>query len=225
VTGFCQILQTDFEGRLGAQADEHLQYILEGTERMRMIIHDLLEYSRVRKEDKPSGPVDLAHIFDQAVSNLQADIQESEAIVTCGQLPTLVANKSQMLQLFQNLIGNAIKFRGQRLPEVHVSAEQQRDGWLLSVRDNGIGLDANQLERIFEVFRRLHPSTKYSGTGIGLSICKKIVELHSGRIWVESEPDQGSVFFSRFHHRNQIRRTHDESLRNTVGCQGRLEHR
>jgi signal transduction histidine kinase len=205
VTSFCQFLQQDFEGRLGEQADEHLQTILEGAGRMRMIIDDLLEYSRVRKQDKPSHPVDFAQIFDQVVSNLHADIQESKAVVTCDKLPTLVANKSHMLQLLQNLIGNAIKFRGQQPPEVHVAAEEfkidnrqftiENPQWLFSIRDNGIGLDGKQSERIFEVFTRLHSATKYSGTGIGLSICKKIVELHSGRIWVESEPGKGSVFY------------------------------
>ncbi|MDA1052877.1 MAG: ATP-binding protein [Planctomycetota bacterium] len=195
VAGFCKILQEDCEGQLGEQADEHLQHILQGVGRMQRIIDDLLEYSRVRKGDKPAKPVDLAQIFDQAVSNLQADIQEGEAVVTCDKLPTLTANRSQMLRLFQNLMGNAVKFRGQQPPEVHVSAKQERDGWLFSVRDNGIGLDGNQLERIFEVFTRLHPAHEYCGTGIGLSICKKIVELHGGRIWVESEPGKGSVFY------------------------------
>ena len=194
ISGYCQLLDQSTAGIRDEQANEYISKTLLGTKRMAAIIDDLLQYSRVNKTEDPPVATDFQAAFDQVVANLQAAIDESGATVSCDRLPTLTANESQILQLLQNLIGNAVKFRGERPPEVHVAAEQQDGSWQFSVRDNGIGIDRQYGDRIFEVFKRLHAQGKYEGTGIGLAICRKIVELHGGRIWVESQPGQGSVF-------------------------------
>jgi chemotaxis family two-component system sensor kinase Cph1 len=131
----------------------------------------------------------------KAIGNLQTAIEESNAVVTYDELPTITANTSQMISLFQNLIDNAIKFRSEEAPRIHISAERKGKEWIFSIRDNGIGMDPNDLGRIFEMFQRLHGSTEYPGTGMGLAICKKIIERHGGRIWVESESGKGSTFY------------------------------
>ncbi len=162
---------------------------------MQALINDLLTYSRVGTQGKDFELIDCEAVLDRTLVNLQAAVQENEAVLTHYPLPTVMADDSQLGQVFQNLIGNAIKYHGDEQPEVHIGAERKNGVWLFSVRDNGIGIDPEHAERIFLIFQRLHTRAEYSGTGIGLAICKRIVERHGGRIWVESEPGKGSSFY------------------------------
>lgn len=162
---------------------------------MQTLIGDLLAYSRVGTRANSLVTTDLSTTLDQALTNLKTIITERKAVVTRDALPTLEADGTQMCQLFQNLIGNAIKFCDGKQPEVHIGVERKDEGWLISVRDNGIGIESQYADRIFQIFQRLHTRAEYPGTGIGLSICKKIVERHGGRIWLESVCGQGSTFY------------------------------
>jgi chemotaxis family two-component system sensor kinase Cph1 len=162
---------------------------------MQWLINDLLAYSRVGTRGGDFKPTDCSLIFDQAVTNLQATIEENAAVVTHDLLPIVMADSTQLVQLFQNLIGNAIKFRSDKLPEIHIGAKRNDSDWLFSVYDNGIGINPEYTERIFLIFQRLHGRGEYPGTGIGLAICKKIVERHGGCIWVESEVGKGATFY------------------------------
>ncbi len=162
---------------------------------MQTLIQDLLVYSRVGTRGKPFEPTNCEDVLEQVLSNLEVAIGESGAVVTHDTLPTVVADASQLVQLFQNLMSNAIKFRGGDVPRVHVAAEQKDGDWLFSITDNGIGIEPEFFERMFVIFQRLHGRDEYSGTGIGLAVCKKIVERHGGRMWVESEPGTGSTFY------------------------------
>nr|ACS68544.1 sensory transduction histidine kinase [uncultured bacterium FLS18] len=193
VSGFCQLLRDRYSGKLDVQADEFIGFAVDGAHRMQKLINDLLAYSRVGAQGDASEPTDSSAIFDQAVTNLHAAIQESGAKVTQTGLPIVTADPSQLIQLLQNLIGNAIKFRGERTPEIHVEASRKVDDWLFSVRDNGIGIEPRHAERVFLIFQRLHAQTKFPGTGVGLAICKKIVERHGGRIWIEPRSEDGTV--------------------------------
>jgi PAS domain S-box-containing protein len=195
VSSYTQLLARRYRGQLDETADEFIGYAVDGASRMQVLIKDLLTYSRVGTRDKELVPTNLTVVFDAAESNLRTAIEESGATVTSDQLPTVMGNDVQLTQLFQNLIANAIKFRDEEPPEVHVGAERRDGNWLFSVRDNGIGLDPQYADRIFVIFQRLHDRTAYSGTGIGLAVCKKIVEQHGGRIWVESKPEGGSTFY------------------------------
>ena len=168
--------------------------MVDGVRRMQELIDALLQYSRVGSKGQQMAPIHLDGAVDDAVANLRASIEESGARITRDDLPEVTADRGQLAQLFQNLIGNALKFRAERAPAVHVGAEQRNGEWLLEVRDNGIGIDPEHRDRIFDIFERLHGRDRYQGTGIGLAICKKIVERHGGRIWVESEAGQGSTF-------------------------------
>jgi light-regulated signal transduction histidine kinase (bacteriophytochrome) len=188
-------LQRKYQGKLDDAADEYIANITSATARMQTLISDLLAYARVQKEERKPVPVDFVEVFNNAVANLQAAVDESDAVISRCNLPILKANPTQILQLMQNLIGNALKFHGQLPPRIEVAARQQDTVWLFSVRDNGIGIDQTHRNRIFEVFKRLHSADAYSGTGIGLAICRRIIELHGGRIWVESELGKGSVFY------------------------------
>ena len=161
---------------------------------MQRLINDLLAYSRVGTRCNEFESTDFTAVLDQALANLKATIEESGAVVDRGPLPTVMADKLQIGQLLQNLIGNAIKYHGDEPPQVHVSAEQKGNEWVFSVRDNGIGIDPQYAERIFVIFQRLHNREEYPGTGIGLAICKKIVERHGGRIWLESQLGGGATF-------------------------------
>jgi len=195
VTSYVQLLERNCKGRLDEDADRFIERALSGVKRMQTLITDLLAYARVGTEDRKLESVDCAIVFEQTLANLEAAIKESAAVVTRSALPTLLTNGTHMAQLFQNLIANAIKFRGAGPPQVHVAAEQREHDWLFSVRDNGIGIEAQYAERIFLIFQRLHSRSDYPGTGIGLAICKKIVESQGGRIWFESEPGNGSTFW------------------------------
>jgi signal transduction histidine kinase len=195
VASYTQLLARRYRGRLDADADEFVGYAVDGANRMQSLIEDLLSFSRVGTRGRPFDRVEGEAILDQALTQLRLTIDERGAGVTHDPLPSVVGDASQLTQLLQNLIGNAIKFHGQESPRVHVAAQPHDQDWLFSVRDNGIGIDPQFRERIFVIFQRLHSRSEYPGTGIGLAICKKIVERHGGRIWVESEPGRGAVFF------------------------------
>jgi PAS domain S-box-containing protein len=198
VSSYMQLLERRYKGRLDEDADEFIGYAVDGATRMQRLINDLLAFSRVGTRGKPFGLVSSEAALAQAVRNLQFSIEENMARVTHDPLPNVLADESQLVQLFQNLIGNAIKFHSDQVPQVHISVESGPQEWVFALRDNGIGIDPQYFERIFVLFQRLHERSAYSGTGIGLSICKKIVQRHGGRIWVESQPGQGAVFFFSF---------------------------
>ena len=196
ISGYMQLLERRYTDKLGEDAKQLITRAIGAVMRMKALIEGLLDYSRVGTRGKPFTLIDSSNIFDKAVANLQATIKESHAVITHDSLPEVMGDGVQWIQLFQNLIGNAIKFRGDRKPEIHIGAEYQKEcgEWLFSVRDNGIGIESQYAERIFQIFQRLHTSSDYPGTGIGLAVCKKIVERHGGRIWVESELGSGTTF-------------------------------
>jgi chemotaxis family two-component system sensor kinase Cph1 len=195
VAGYVNLLVRRYKDKLDANADEFIEYIVDGVKRMQALIKDLLEYSQVGIKEKHFKPIESSLAVGLAVGNLQASIEEYGAIVTYDELPTVMADFSQMSRLFQNLIGNAIKYQGNESPKVHISAERNGNEWIFSVKDNGIGIDPKNLKRIFVIFQRLYGREEYPGTGIGLATCKKIVERHGGKIWAESEPGKGSTFY------------------------------
>jgi signal transduction histidine kinase len=195
ISSFSQLLARRYQGELDSDADDFIAFIVGGATRMQTLINDLLTFSRIGTRGNPFAPVDCENILQTAKENLTVAIAESGAVITHDRLPALVADQTQLTQLFQNLFGNAIKFhRPEEAPRIHVSSKRQDGAWRLSVRDNGIGIDPQYFDRIFIIFQRLHGREKYAGTGMGLAICKRIVERHGGRIWVESEPGKGSTF-------------------------------
>ena len=194
VSGYCQILQEEYKARLDPTARQYLEHIEAGIQRMSDLISDLLDYSRVGRTAEPLQPVDLDAVVAEALANLDADVRQAAAQVTVEPLPTVAAVRAQMLQLFQNLLGNAIKFHGAAAPMVRVRCTREKEYWQVAVEDNGIGIDPEHFDRIFQVFQRLY-GREYAGTGIGLALCKKIVELHGGRIWLTSEVGRGTTFF------------------------------
>ena len=194
VVSYCQLLQRFYKGQLDNDADVFIEYAVDGATRMQAMISDLLEYSRVGTRGERFIDSDYQSVFDKAVENLKFSLEEANATITHDELPRVTGEPAQLVQLTQNLLGNAIKYRGDGPPRAHVGA-QRRDGeWLITVSDNGIGIEPQNIERVFLIFQRLHTQSEYPGTGIGLAICKKIVERHGGRIWVESEPGHGSTF-------------------------------
>ncbi len=212
VSGFAQLLEQRYKGKLDKSANDFIGYIVDGAERMQQLIRDLLDYSRVTTRGNPFKPADCEVVMQRALMNLKTAVEESSAVITADPLPVVTADESQLMHLFQNLIGNSVKYRKkEEPPRIHVSVKpiaecgagnaecriksEIKRGWLFSVRDNGIGIETQYFDRIFQVFQRLHKREDYPGTGIGLAICKKIVERHGGSIWVESEPGHGSTFF------------------------------
>lgn len=195
VTSYLQLLKKRYQDRLDDDAHEFIAYAVDGTTRMRRLIDDLLAYSRVSTRDRLFEPIDCEELLAQALSNLAIAIKDSDALITHSSLPSVMADSTQLVRVFQNLIGNAIKFRADRRPQIHISAEQQGGEWIFSVKDNGIGIPSEYLKRIFIIFSRLHTQAEYPGTGIGLAICRKVVERHGGRIWVDSQPGEGATFF------------------------------
>jgi signal transduction histidine kinase len=194
VASFSQLLARRYQGKLDQDADEFIAFAVDGATRMQQLINDLLAYSRVGTKGKLPAPTDLNEVLSNAEANLHEAIKESKAEVTHGSLPIVDGDHVQLTQLLQNLLANAIKFRSQEPLRIQVSAQAQDGDWLVSVQDNGIGIAKEHQERIFAIFQRLHARDEYTGTGIGLAICKKIVERHGGRIWVESVPGQGATF-------------------------------
>jgi signal transduction histidine kinase len=195
VAGYIQLLERRYKAKLDKDAGEFIAFAVDGVSRMQNLIQDLLMYSRVGTRGQRLATTDCEKVLDHALANLQMSIQESGAVITHDPLPTVTGDEAQLVQLLQNLVGNAIKFRGQRKPEIHVGARPHDGRWLFWVKDNGIGIEPQYRERIFIIFQRLHGREKYAGTGIGLALCKRIVERHGGRIWMESEEGQGSTFY------------------------------
>jgi signal transduction histidine kinase len=194
VSSFAQLLAARYQGKLDADADEFISYMVDGARRMQILIQNLLAYSRLGRKGQAHAPIEANDVLKQALANLQGAIDESGAVITCDSLPTVLGDESQLVQLFQNLIGNAIKFRGAEKPSIEVRVEPTGQTWTFAVRDNGIGIDPQFAERIFVIFQRLHSQAEYPGTGIGLAFCKKIVERHGGRIWLEPQVGQGATF-------------------------------
>ena len=194
VSSFVNLLEKRFQTKLDEQDQKYLKYIKEGVEQSQRLIKDLLEYSRIGKE-KSFGAVDINAILTEVKTNLKTFIDQENAVINYDLMPVITANNLGMVQLFQNLIVNAIKYRSPKPLEINIKATLDGDRWIFSVKDNGIGIDPQFKERIFEMFQRLHLKTEYSGTGIGLAICKKIVENHGGKIWVDSIPGEGTTFY------------------------------
>jgi PAS domain S-box-containing protein len=194
VTGFVGLLRRRYEGQLDGEADEFIGYIVDGVERMQALIRDLLTYSRVGRAELQVAPVVMGEVVTRATETLAPAIEEAGAVIEVGTLPTLEGDPSQLNQLMQNLLGNAVKFAGEEPPEVRIDTERQEGGWRFAVADNGIGIDSRYRERIFELFQRLHSPEEYPGTGIGLAICRTIVERHGGSIWMEPRDGRGSTF-------------------------------
>lgn len=194
VANYTQLLAERYRGKLDDNADKYIHYAVDGAMRMQTLIQDLLAYSRVGRPEIELKPTNCGAITRQALRNLEAAVNESGAVVTMGVMPTVMANASQLQQVFQNLIGNAIKFRGTAIPQIRIAAEAKDGTWMFSVADNGIGIAEEHSGAIFTVFKRLHTRQEYPGNGIGLSICKRIVERHGGRISVTSNPGGGSLF-------------------------------
>lgn len=195
VSSYTQLLGRRYSDRFDGDAREFMAYIIDGSARMKQLIEDLLAYSRVGTRGRQFKEVSADAAFKRALGNLRGAHERTNAAISCDPLPVVLGDETQLVQLFQNLVGNALKFHGDEPPRVHVCARQEGDDWLFAVSDNGIGIDPQYAERIFLMFQRLHNREEYPGTGIGLAICKKIVDRHGGRIWVEGRPGNGSTFF------------------------------
>jgi PAS domain S-box-containing protein len=194
VSSYVQLLASRYKGRLDSEADEFIDFAVDGSKRMRQLIQSLLEYSRVNRV-KPFEWINLNDVLDEIKQDMKDQIKETGAIIKHNGMPKIYGDVVLIGQLFQNLIGNAIKFKGDQIPEIEIGGKRKNGEYIFSVKDNGIGIQKEYNEKIFVIFQRLNNREKYPGTGIGLSICKKIVERHGGKIWVESEPNKGSCFY------------------------------
>jgi light-regulated signal transduction histidine kinase (bacteriophytochrome) len=195
VSSCVQLLKKRYAGHIDARADEFIEHAVSGATRMQQLINDLLLYAKLNDRSQDKVPVQLNDALNLALANLSSAIAQSHADITFDNLPDVLAYKGQMPQLFQNLVGNALKFRADRTPVIHIGVSQTPQEWVIAVKDNGIGIDQRHVERVFKLFQRLHGREEFSGTGIGLALCQRIVERHGGRIWLESEPGQGSTFY------------------------------
>jgi len=193
--GFVGLLQSRYEGQLDAKADEYIQHAVDGAARMQQMLDDLLIHSRINSQGRPFELVDFNLVGDEAIAQLQDDIARASAEIIRQDLPTLRADRLQMVQLLRYLIDNALKFRGSEAPRVVLSAEPREGQWVFSVRDNGIGIDPKYAEQVFTMFHRLHLREEYPGTGAGLALSKRIVQRHGGRIWIEAAPGEGTTVF------------------------------
>jgi signal transduction histidine kinase len=194
VTAYTQLLAERYHGKLDENADKFIGYAQDGAMRMQVLIQDLLAFSRIGRKEDGFANVDCNAVMEDAKQALASAIQESGAVITWGELPIVLGDRTQMVQIFQNLMANAIKFRGNKTPVISIKAEKKDQQWRFSVTDNGIGIAPEYAENIFVIFQRLHARSEYPGNGIGLAICKKIVERYGGKIWVESQPGSGSTF-------------------------------
>jgi light-regulated signal transduction histidine kinase (bacteriophytochrome) len=195
IASYAQLLKERYKDQIDANAIKFIDKMIKGSVRMQCLIDDLLEYSRVSKKNKDFEPTDCNLVLAEACANLQLAIRKNQANICRCNLPVVMGDSYQIVQVFQNLIGNAIKYRRSENPVIQIGAECRESHWLFSVQDNGIGIDSQYSERIFQIFQRLHTQEEYTGTGIGLAICQKIVERHGGRIWVESQLGSGSTFY------------------------------
>jgi light-regulated signal transduction histidine kinase (bacteriophytochrome) len=194
VSSYVQLLAQRYEGHLDEKAHKYIDYAVDGAARMQQLIEDLLLYSRAGTHGGPLEPTDSDAALAAAARSLATAVEQEKAVITHDDLPVVRADAAQLAQVFQNLLSNAVKFHGEEPPRVHVSAEDKGSEWVLSVRDNGIGIDPQYADRVFVIFQRLHTRQEYAGTGIGLAVCQRIIERHGGRIWFESEPGVGSTF-------------------------------
>ena len=195
VASFVELLRSTYADKLDAQANDWIRRIVDSVKNLQTLVRDLLDYSRIDSQTHRFAPVSFQEVFEHAVLLIDASVRETGAELSSGELPVVMGDRSQLVQLLLNLIGNSLKYSGDRLPRIYVSAERIGNEWKFAVKDNGIGIDARHQERIFELFERLHDQRDYPGTGIGLAVCRRVVHRHGGRIWVESEPNQGSVFY------------------------------
>lgn len=195
VSSYVQLLEKRYKDKLDKDANEFIAFAVNGAARMQEMVLGLLAYSRVGTRGKSIERTESEGALTYAIENLQVAISQSGAVITHDALPAVMADESLLTQVFQNLIGNALKFRGEAPPRIHVSATRDEQEWVFSVRDNGIGIDPKYMGKLFVLFSRLHGHAKYPGTGIGLAVCKRVVAHHGGRIWVESEPGKGSIFY------------------------------
>ena len=195
ITSFLQLLEKRYKDNLDQEANTFIEFAVDGAKRLDNMINDLIEYSKVTNNKMEFSFIKLENVLNEALISLMVPIKENNAIITYDTLPVVNGNKQLLIQLFQNLIGNAIKYRSQDDPQIHISALKEKDQYLFSVNDNGIGMDSEHINRIFTIFQRLHRNDEYEGTGIGLAIAQKIVYQHGGQIWVESELGKGSTFY------------------------------
>lgn len=195
ITSFLQLLEKRYKDQLDQDANEFIEFAVDGAKRMDDMITDLLEYSRVSSKEREFSLVNIEKILDETLLNLKIQIDESNAVITYDPLPTVYGDKKLLVELLQNIISNAIKYRSKKTPRIHISAKKETNQWLFCVKDNGIGIDSNHINRIFTIFQRLHGIDEFEGTGIGLSIAEKIVQKHNGNIWAESQPGNGSTFY------------------------------
>lgn len=196
VASYSELLQRKFGGQLGPQGDEFIRYIVQGALRMESLLRDLRTYTQYSTTDAEApAEIDANEVLKKTLATLDVPIRDSGATISSTALPRVRMHEFQLEQVFQNLIGNAIRYRSQAPPEIRVAAVRRGDQWLFSVQDNGIGIDPRYKEQVFGIFKRLHTVTQYPGTGMGLAICQRIVERIGGRIWVESEPGRGATFF------------------------------
>lgn len=195
IASFLQLLEKRYKDNLDQEANTFIEFAVDGAKRLDNMINDLIEYSKVTNNKMEFSSIKLENVLNEALISLMVPIKENNAIITYDTLPVVNGNKQLLIQLFQNLIGNAIKYRSQDDPQIHISALKEKDQYLFSVNDNGIGMDSEHINRIFTIFQRLHRNDEYEGTGIGLAIAQKIVYQHGGQIWAESELGNGSTFY------------------------------
>jgi len=195
IVSFSQLLEDKYQDKLDKDGKDFIQFITDGAKKMNILIKDLLAYSRITTHAKPPQSTNLENILKDSLFNLQESIKESDAVITYDKMPILKVDKTQFMQLFQNIISNSVKFRRKEPPRVHIGVKESYNEWLFSIKDNGIGIESKYFDRLFNIFYRLHTKEEYPGTGIGLPICKKIVQRYGGEIWVESELGKGSIFF------------------------------
>jgi light-regulated signal transduction histidine kinase (bacteriophytochrome) len=194
VASFCQLLERRYKGQLDERADQYIGFAVDGAKRMQVLINDLLAFSRVGRLTREQVVVDCGEIAAQAVANLGPAIEETGAEIEVGPLPSVRGEPALLAAVFQNLLGNAVKFHGDQPPRVTLTAVRDNDSWTFTCADNGIGIEPEYADRVFVIFQRLHPKDAYPGTGIGLAMCRKIIEYHGGRIWLDTDADRGTVF-------------------------------